>query len=162
MLKNRHKLFDDEHFLGDKPYLQRAYEIIKDHIPYFWLFYNVETGEILGFCYLYDIVPLKDLMYSACASICFKKEAYGMCAHVGAKRLLNHMFRDMGIYKIKAECFEGNNLIPNFLKRLGFVHEATLYNEAVVRFEAKNVEIWSIFNPKPFEGASMAEIIRIY
>ena len=28
MIKYRHKLFDDEYFKGDKPYIQRVYEII--------------------------------------------------------------------------------------------------------------------------------------
>ena len=124
MLKNRYKLFDDEHFRGDKPYMERVYEIIEAHSPYFWLFLDVKTGEVLGFCYFYDIVPFKNRIHSAFASICFKKEAFGMSAFIGAKRLLNHMFRVMKVFKIKAECFEGNLLIPNFLKKLGFVQMA--------------------------------------
>ncbi len=146
MLKNRHKLFDDEHFVGEKPYIQRVYEIIEEHLPYFWLFYDTVTGEILGFCYFYDVVPRKGRIHSAFASICFKKEAFGPRAYVGAKRLLGHMFRVLKVFKIKAECFSDNILIPNFLMRLGFEHEATLKSEAVVQNRLKNIEIWSIFN----------------
>ncbi len=162
MLKNRYKLFDDEHFRGDKPYMERVYEIIEAHSPYFWLFLDVKTGEVLGFCYFYDIVPFKNRIHSAFASICFKKEAFGMSAFIGAKRLLNHMFRVMKVFKIKAECFEGNLLIPNFLKKLGFEHEATLQNEAVVRSELKNIEIWSIFNPEIPTGKGAPKIHRLY
>lgn len=38
--------------------------------------------------------------------------------------------------------------MPNFLTKLGFEHEATLKNEAVVENQPKNLEIWSLFNPK--------------
>jgi len=146
MYKYRHKLFDDEYFRGGKPYMQRVYEIIEAHIPYFWLFYDTKTGETLGFCYLYDIVPTIGRIHSAFASICFKKEAFGMKAHIGAKRLLNHLFQDMNIFKIKAECYSDNHYTPNFLKKLGFEHEATLKHEVIVQHEVKSIEIWSVYN----------------
>ena len=34
MIKYRHKLFDDEYFKGDKPYIQRVYEIIERRITF--------------------------------------------------------------------------------------------------------------------------------
>lgn len=148
MLQNRYKLFDDEYLRGDKPYIQRVYEIIQEHLPYFWLFYDVKTAEILGFCYLYDIVPAKGQIYSASATICFKKSAWGKRAHVGAKRLLWHLFRGLNIQKIKAECYSDTLYIPNFLMKLGFCHEATLKSETIVAGKPKDIEIWSAFNPE--------------
>ena len=147
MLRHRHKLFDDEYFAGNKPYIERVYEIIQEHLPYFWLFYDVKTGEILGFCYFYDIVPGKNHIYSAFASICFAKKALGMRAYVGAKRLMNYMFRELKVTKIKAECYSDNLLVPNFLAKLDFQHEATLKSETIVQNRPKDIEIWSIFNP---------------
>lgn len=148
MIKYRHKLFDDEYFKGDKPYIQRVYEIIEAHIPYFWVFYDKITAEILGFCYFYDIVPHKKLIYTVSATICFKKSARGKTAIIGAKSLLLHAFNTLNIYKIKAECYFDNIYTPNFLTKLGFQHEATLKNETIVNNTPKNLEIWSIFNPK--------------
>ncbi len=148
MIEYRHKLFDDEYFNSDKPYIQRVYEIIKAHIPYFWVFYAVETGEILGFCYLYDIIPAKKRIYNVSVTICFKKSARGLPAYIGAKKLLLQVFRFMHVYKIKAECWFDNYYMPNYLKKLGFQHEATLKNEAIVDNKPKNLEIWSIFNPE--------------
>ena len=133
MLRHRHKLFDDEYFAGNKPYIERVYD--------------VKTGEILGFCYFYDIVPGKNHIYSAFASICFAKKALGMRAYVGAKRLMNHMFRELKVTKIKAECYSDNLLVPNFLAKLDFQHEATLKCETIVQNRPKDIEIWSIFNP---------------
>lgn len=148
MLQYRHKLFDDEYFKGDKPYIQRVYEIIEAHLPYFWVFYNNLNGEILGFSYFYDIVPDKNLIHSACATICFKKEAWGKPAQIGAKMLISHAFSVLNIHKIKAECYFDNKYMPKFLTGLGFEHEATLKNETIVANKPKDIEIWSLFNPK--------------
>lgn len=148
MLKYHHKLFDDEYFKADKPYIQRVYEIIESHIPYFWLFYDDKSKEILGFSYFYDIVPAKTLIHTVSATICFKKNARGLPALIGAKKLIIHAFTVLNIYKIKAECWFDNFYMPNFLTKLGFQHEATLKNEAIVENMPKNLEIWSIFNPK--------------
>ncbi len=146
MLRNRHKLFDDEYFSSEIPYIQRVYEIILRHSPFFWLFMDTKTGEFLGFCYLYDIVRFKGRMFAACATICFKKEAWGIKAHIAAKRLLHHLFNDLHLFKIKAECYSDNLYMPNFLKKLGFEHEATLKYETIVQKKPKNIEIWSVFN----------------
>ncbi len=148
MVEYRHKLFDDEYFNSDKPYIQRVFEIIKAHIPYFWVFYRVETGEILGFSYFYDVIPSKNKIHSASATICFKKSARGIPALTGAKKLIIHAFGGLDIYKIKAECFSDNFYMPKFLTRLGFEHEASLKNETIVNNTPKNLEIWSLFNPK--------------
>ena len=61
MIKYRHKLFDDEYFKGDKPYIQRVYEIIEAHIPYFWVFYDKITAEILGFAIFTTLFRIKSL-----------------------------------------------------------------------------------------------------
>lgn len=148
MIKFRHKLFDDEYFRSDKPYIQRVYEIIEAHAPYFWIFYEVETAEILGFCYFYDIIPAKNLIHSTCATICFDKKVWGITAQIGAKKLLIHILSRLNVYKIKAECYSDNFYTPNFLKKLGFKHEATLKNETIIGNTPKNIEIWSLFNPK--------------
>lgn len=148
MIEYRRKLFDDEYFKSDKPYIQRVFEIIQAYIPYFWVFYRIETGESLGFCYFYDIIPAKNKIHSVSATICFKKSARGLPALIGAKKLILHAFSTLDIAKIKAECFSDNFYMPNFLTKLGFEYEATLKNETIVNNEAKNLEIWSIFNPK--------------
>lgn len=149
MLRHRHKLFDDEYLNSDTPLLQRVYEIVEDYIPYFWLFLDKKTAKTLGFCYLYDIVTAKNTIYTACATICFDKSAYGPRAQNAAKTLLNTLFQDYKIYKIKAECYSHNIHIPNFLVKLGFCREAVLKNETIVENRPENIEIWSIFNPAP-------------
>ncbi len=148
MLKYKHKLFDDEYLKSDKPYIQRVYEIIEAHIPYFWLFFDNKSGEVIGFSYFYDIIPNKTLIHTVSATVCFEKNAWGLPALTGAKKLILHAFSDLNIYKIKAECWCDNHYMPNFLTKLGFEHEATLKNEAVVENQPKNLEIWSLFNPK--------------
>lgn len=149
MLKYRHKLFDDEYLKGNKPLMQRVYEIIAGYVPYFWLFLDEYTHKTLGFCYLYDIVPAKNHIHTASASICFDKNAFGAPAQNAAKTLLKSLFQDYKIYKIKAECYLDNHYVPNFLIKLGFNKEAVLKNEAIVENKPKDIEIWSIFNPSP-------------
>lgn len=148
MLQHRHKLFDDEYFKCDKPYIQRVYEIITEHLPYFWVFYDKITAETLGFCYFYDITPHKNLIHTVSATICFKKSARGKTALTGAKSLISYAFNVLDIYKIKAECYFDNVYMPNFLTKLGFKREGILQNETIVNDTPKNLEIWSIFNPK--------------
>jgi len=145
MLINRHKLFDDEYLNGEKPYIERVYEIITNHSPYFWVFYDTNTLKTVGFCYFYDIVTSKKRIHSACTSICFDKSVFGPGAQNAAKSLLSHVFSCLHITKIKAECYTDNYLIPKFLERLGFCREAILKNETVVRGEGKDIEVWSIF-----------------
>ena len=147
MIRCRHKLFDDEYFNTEKPYMQRVYEIIDIHLPYFWLFLDKNTLKPCGFCYLYDVSPSKNRIHSANATICFDKSVYGKRAQNTAKRLLNELFQAYKIYKIKAECYSDNLLIPNFLKKLGFRMEASLKNEVISEGVPKNLDIWSIFNP---------------
>lgn len=148
MIEYRHKLFDDEYFKSDKPYIQRVFDIINAHIPYFWIFYRVETGEILGFSYFYDIIYAQNKIHCVSATVCFKKSARGLPALIGAKKLILHAFSALDIFKIKAECFSDNFYMPNFLMKLGFEHEGTLKNETIVKNQPKNLEIWSLFNPK--------------
>lgn len=148
MLAHRHKLFDDEYFKGKTPYIERVYEIIQEHVPYFWLFLDEKTLKTQGFCYLYDIVPYKNRILSAFATVCFDKKVWGKRAQVAAKKLLIKLFSEYQVYKIKAECYENNILIPKFLTTLGFYKEATLENETIVENTLKNIDIWSIFNPK--------------
>ncbi len=148
MFEYRHKLFDDEYFNSKKPYIQRVYEIIEGHIPYFWLFYKVQSREILGFCYFYDIIPAKRHIHSVSATICLKKSARGLPALICAKKLISEAFNTLNISKIKAECFEDNLYMPNFLTKLGFRREAILKSETIVQNQPKNLEIWSIFNPE--------------
>ena len=147
MIKCRHKLFDDEYFNAETPYIQRVYDIINVHLPYFWLFLDENTLKPQGFCYLYDINPSKNRIQSANATICFEKSAYGNAALETAKKLLAQLFGTYKIYKIKAECYSDNILIPNFLEKLGFQMEASLKNEVISRGALKNLDIWSIFNP---------------
>jgi len=147
MIKCRHKLFDDEYFNTQTPYIQRVYEIIDAHLPYFWLFLDENTSKPYGFCYLYDVVPAKNHIHSAFSTICFEKSAYGPLAKNTAKTLLEKLFQEYKIFKIKAECYEDNILIPNFLKRLGFQKEARLKSEVISGGKLKNLDIWSIFNP---------------
>lgn len=149
IIKNRQKLFDDEYLKSDKPYIQRVYEIIEQHIPYFWLFVDDKASKIQGFCYFYDIVPAKNLIHTVTATICFEKSALGKPALNAAKRLIEHAFTVLRIYKIKAECYFDTPFISNFLSKLGFSLEATLKNEVIVDSKPKNLEIWSIFNSKP-------------
>ena len=149
MLQYRHKLFDDEYINGDKPYIERVYEIINAHVPYFWLFYDTNTLKVQGFCYFYDIIPHKNHIHTASASICFDKAVWGKPALSVAKKLLNQVFCTLNIYKIKAECYFDNYFMPNFLTKLGFRREAILKNETIVDNQPKNIEIWSIFNPAP-------------
>ncbi len=149
MIKNRHKLFDDEYLNARKPYMERIYEIIQIHIPYFWLFLDDKNRKVQGFCYLYDIIPAKNRIHTASASICFDKAVFGKPALNTAKKLLNQVFCTMNIYKIKAECYFDNHYMPNFLTKLGFQREAILINETIVDNQPKSIEIWSIFNPFP-------------
>lgn len=148
MLNFRHKLFDDEYFNGETPYMERVYKIIETHVPYFWLFLNEKTHKTQGFCYFYDIVPFKNRIFSAFATICFDKKVWGKEAQIAAKKLLIKLFSEYQVYKIKAECYDTNVLIPKFLTTLGFQKEATLKNETIVENTLKTIDIWSIFNPK--------------
>lgn len=156
MLINRHKLFDDEYFRGEKPYIERIYEIIREHCPYFWIFYECEEKSIfskekfekvIGFCYLYDFVPFKNRIFSAFATICFKKSSFGKAAFIGAKNLLEHLFDKVIDHKLKAETYSNNFFVANFLKRLNFSREGVLNKEILINNRLVDTEIWGIINP---------------
>lgn len=125
-------------------------EMEKDNNPLFIIEsfgHGAEDTEVIGYIALRDITP-KDRHANLKLMIGEKKEqkkGYGFDA---AEQIINFGFKEMGLRRIGAGCFEPNIASMSLLKKLGFMQEGVRREQTFINNMWTNFVLWGLLRDK--------------
>lgn len=146
LLKEYHdRLFDDYSGFSEESASQKTLELINRTAPCFWAVLERNTGEFAGIVFLDGWVGSKTSVHSASVTTCFRKKFWGKFTKQVAKLFARYVFKKYRLKKLRAQVFAFNNNVCGLLRRAGFVHEATLRAETIVREELTDLKVFGLF-----------------
>lgn len=119
-------------------------DFLKEVVPH--LYVGLKDREFVGFVYLSDWRGNRDKLHSCTMTVCIEKKFWGKTAREISRAFIGRIFKSYGLYKLKAEVFEHNKNVGNFLLSLGFKKEALLEGETFKNGKLINLVIYSVFN----------------
>ena len=146
-IKYRSRLFCEDFYKHNFSSPTKFLRFIKDMKDCIYCINIGKNSKIKAFIYLYDFKKAYQGTFDAKVTFCVEREYWGFGSFAIAKKGLKFLFEEIKIRKLSAEIIGENTLAKSLLNKLGFELEAVLIKECVEQGKAKNLYIYSKFNP---------------